>query len=168
LCGANAHRGKGLPSLKDDRPATDLHYRAGVLHEASGDIVRAVESGRCPLLLTGRTKHLQYFEAKLAGVAKNVFFLKGGMGKQQMHRSVPRGCPPRSVFRRPPPSRGTREDHRAKSCHRTRKPRKRRSELNRVAVGVYARRSSETGAGFPETGFRLFPNDRIQRSRSPA
>jgi superfamily II DNA or RNA helicase len=39
--------------------------------------------GRCPLLLTGRTEHLQYFAAKLAGVAKRVFVLKGGMGKKQ-------------------------------------------------------------------------------------
>ncbi len=49
----------------------------------ANDIVRAVESGRCPLLLTGRTEHLQYFAAKLAGVAKHVFVLKGGMGKKQ-------------------------------------------------------------------------------------
>ena len=47
------------------------------------DIVRAIESGRCPLLLTGRTEHLQYFVAKLAGVAKHLFVLKGGMGKKQ-------------------------------------------------------------------------------------
>ena len=45
----------------------------------ANDIVRAIESGRCPLLLTGRTEHLQYFAAKLAGVAKHVFVLKGGM-----------------------------------------------------------------------------------------
>jgi len=49
----------------------------------AGDIVRAIESGRCPLLLTGRTEHLQYFAAKLAGIAKHVFVLKGGMGKKQ-------------------------------------------------------------------------------------
>jgi superfamily II DNA or RNA helicase len=49
----------------------------------AGDIMRAIESGRCPLLLTGRTEHLQYFAAKLAGVAKHVFVLKGGMGKKQ-------------------------------------------------------------------------------------
>jgi hypothetical protein len=30
------------------------------------DIVRALKSGRCPLLLTLRTEHLQYFAAKLA------------------------------------------------------------------------------------------------------
>src|SRR5207247_8891092 len=49
----------------------------------ASDIVRAIESGRCPLLLTGRTEHLHYFAAKLAGVAKHVFVLKGGMGKKQ-------------------------------------------------------------------------------------
>jgi superfamily II DNA or RNA helicase len=49
----------------------------------ASDIVRAVESRRCPLLLTGRIEHLRYFAAKLAGVAKHVFVLKGGMGKKQ-------------------------------------------------------------------------------------
>jgi superfamily II DNA or RNA helicase len=63
----------------------------------AADIIRAVESGRCPLLLTGRTEHLQYFAAKLAGAAKHVFVLKGGMGKRQRRlaaealASVPEG-----------------------------------------------------------------------------
>ena len=47
------------------------------------DLVRAVESGHSPLLLTGRTEHLKYFETKLTGVVKNVFVLKGGMGTKQ-------------------------------------------------------------------------------------
>src|ERR1035441_10031523 len=34
----------------------------------ANDIVPAIESGRCPLLLTGRTEHLQHFAAKLEGV----------------------------------------------------------------------------------------------------
>jgi superfamily II DNA or RNA helicase len=49
----------------------------------AGDIVGAIASGRCPLLLTGLTEHLQYFAAKLAGVAQHVVVLKGGMGKKQ-------------------------------------------------------------------------------------
>src|SRR5258708_22700070 len=49
----------------------------------ANDLVRAIESERCPLLLTGRTEHLQYFAAKLAGAAKHIFVLKGGMGKKQ-------------------------------------------------------------------------------------
>jgi|HubBroStandDraft_1064217.scaffolds.fasta_scaffold02168_2 superfamily II DNA or RNA helicase len=54
----------------------------------ANDIVRAIESGRCPLLLTGRTEHLQYFAAKLAGAAKHVFVLKGGMGKKQRRETA--------------------------------------------------------------------------------
>ena len=48
-----------------------------------GDIVRSVESGHCPLLLTGRTEHLKYFATKLNGVVNNVFVLRGGMGRNQ-------------------------------------------------------------------------------------
>ena len=47
------------------------------------DLIRAVEAGRSPLLLTGRTEHLKYFAAKLNGAVKHVFVLKGGMGKKQ-------------------------------------------------------------------------------------
>ncbi len=47
------------------------------------EIVSAIEGGRSPLLLTGRTEHLQYFAAKLHGAVKHVFVLKGGMGKKQ-------------------------------------------------------------------------------------
>src|SRR5947208_1062167 len=54
----------------------------------AADMVRSVESGRCPLLLTGRTEHLQYFAAKLAGVAQHVFVLKGGMGKKQRRETA--------------------------------------------------------------------------------
>jgi superfamily II DNA or RNA helicase len=52
------------------------------------DIVRAVASGRCPLLLTGRTEHLQFFASRLAGVARHVFVLKGGMGKKQRRETA--------------------------------------------------------------------------------
>jgi superfamily II DNA or RNA helicase len=47
------------------------------------DLIRAVEAGRSPLLLTGRTDHLQYFAESLNGKVKYVFVLKGGMGKKQ-------------------------------------------------------------------------------------
>lgn len=49
----------------------------------AADLIRAVEAGRSPLLLTGRTEHLQYFAEKLNGTVKHVFVLKGGMGKKQ-------------------------------------------------------------------------------------
>ena len=47
------------------------------------DLLRAVEDRRSPLVLTGRTNHLKYLEIALAGKVKNVFMLKGGMGKKQ-------------------------------------------------------------------------------------
>jgi superfamily II DNA or RNA helicase len=47
------------------------------------DLMRALEGGRSPLLLTGRKEHLQSFAAKVEGFAKHVFVLKGGMGKKQ-------------------------------------------------------------------------------------
>ena len=53
----------------------------------AADVIRAVQAGRSPLLLTGRTEHLQYFAAKLNGTVKYVFVLKGGMGKKQ-RRSI--------------------------------------------------------------------------------
>jgi len=49
----------------------------------AADVIHAVENGRSPLLLTGRTEHLQYFAAKLDSTVKHVFVLKGGMGKKQ-------------------------------------------------------------------------------------
>lgn len=47
------------------------------------DLVRSVESGHSPLLLTGRTEHLSHFATKLRGVVKNVLVLRGGMGRLQ-------------------------------------------------------------------------------------
>ncbi|MBK7928679.1 MAG: hypothetical protein IPJ98_14660 [Bryobacterales bacterium] len=47
------------------------------------DVTRAVEQGRSPLLLTGRTEHLVPLEAALAGRVQNVIVLKGGMGRKQ-------------------------------------------------------------------------------------
>ncbi|MGC4050306.1 MAG: DEAD/DEAH box helicase family protein [Paludibaculum sp.] len=62
---------------------TALVDDAGRNEMIANDVERAIESGRCPLLLTGRTEHLQYFATRLAGAAKHLFILKGGMGKKQ-------------------------------------------------------------------------------------
>jgi superfamily II DNA or RNA helicase len=51
------------------------------------DLIEAVRRGRSPLLLTGRTEHLSYFEKRLSGVLSNVFVLKGGMGRKQRRAS---------------------------------------------------------------------------------
>jgi superfamily II DNA or RNA helicase len=49
----------------------------------AGDVARAVEQGRSPLVLTGRTEHLAHLEAALADRVRNVIVLKGGMGRKQ-------------------------------------------------------------------------------------
>jgi hypothetical protein len=54
----------------------------------AADVIRAVQSARCPLLLTGRTEHLQFFASRLAGIAKHLFVLKGGMGKKQRRETA--------------------------------------------------------------------------------
>ena len=57
--------------LVDDRARNELIV---------GDLLRAVQDGCSPLLLTARTEHLKYFETALASKVENVFVLKGGMG----------------------------------------------------------------------------------------
>ena len=64
-----------------------------------GDLLRAVQDGCSPLLLTARTEHLKYFETALDGHVEYVFVLKGGMGKKQRRliaeaiAAVPEGEP---------------------------------------------------------------------------
>lgn len=47
------------------------------------DLLKALDKGRSPLLLTDRVSHLEYFENRLKGFAKNIIVLRGGMGKKQ-------------------------------------------------------------------------------------
>jgi superfamily II DNA or RNA helicase len=77
--------GRGDASIQDI-------YAALVADEARNDaivrdVIRSVESGRSPLVLTGRTDHLSRLESALSGKICNVFVLKGGMGRKQ-RRSV--------------------------------------------------------------------------------
>jgi len=48
------------------------------------DILRAVEAGRVPLVLTERTGHVDEFAVRLSGFVKNIIVLKGGMGKRKL------------------------------------------------------------------------------------
>ena len=80
-----------LPSEQIDTTIQELY--AALANDSArnelivADLIRAVEDGRSPLLLTGRTDHLKYFETTLAGKVDNMFVLRGGMGKRQ-RRSV--------------------------------------------------------------------------------
>lgn len=47
------------------------------------DLLKALEARRSPLVLTERTEHLEELEKRLKGFAKNIFVLRGGMGKKQ-------------------------------------------------------------------------------------
>jgi superfamily II DNA or RNA helicase len=44
------------------------------------DVVRALEEGRSPILLTERKDHVEYFADRLARVARHLVILQGGMG----------------------------------------------------------------------------------------
>jgi superfamily II DNA or RNA helicase len=47
------------------------------------DLLKALEMGRSPLLLTERTEHLEWFAEHLKGFAQNIIILRGGMGTKQ-------------------------------------------------------------------------------------
>jgi superfamily II DNA or RNA helicase len=48
------------------------------------DVIRALEDGRSPILLTERRDHLEYFAGRLAGVARHLVVLRGGMGAKAL------------------------------------------------------------------------------------
>jgi superfamily II DNA or RNA helicase len=47
------------------------------------DILRALEDGRSPLVLTERRDHMDFLEERLGPVARNLIALRGGMGAKQ-------------------------------------------------------------------------------------
>jgi superfamily II DNA or RNA helicase len=50
-------------------------------------VIRALEDGRSPILLTERKDHLEYFATRLERVARHLVVLQGGMGAKA-HRAV--------------------------------------------------------------------------------
>jgi superfamily II DNA or RNA helicase len=69
------------PSIQDLYAAitTDLVRNMQI----AGDVVAAARNGRTPLVLTGRTDHLDRIRALISDQVAHVFVLKGGMGKRQ-------------------------------------------------------------------------------------
>ncbi len=47
------------------------------------DLIKALEMGRSPLLLTERVEHLEQFAEQLKGFAQNIIVLRGGMSSKQ-------------------------------------------------------------------------------------
>ncbi|MFN7924868.1 MAG: DEAD/DEAH box helicase family protein [Bryobacteraceae bacterium] len=81
-----------VPRLTDFRisgePTIQDIYAAMTTDEArnrsiADDVARAVEQGRSPLVLTGRTEHLAQLENALGDRVRNIVVLKGGMGRKQ-------------------------------------------------------------------------------------
>jgi superfamily II DNA or RNA helicase len=97
------HTGFRMPPELTDITIQDI-YRA-LIDDAprnamiSSDLVKAVQDGRSPLLLSSRVEHLNHFASKLDGLVENVFILKGGTGKKQRRilaealASLPDGAP---------------------------------------------------------------------------
>ncbi len=52
------------------------------------DVATAVREGRCPLLLTERTEHLQQLAAILSSEIKHVTVLQGGMAKKELRLAM--------------------------------------------------------------------------------
>lgn len=81
------HTGFRLPDAESDLGIQEICDR--LLSDESrnnlifDDLLKSLDQGRSPILLTNRTSHLEYFEQRLKGFAKNVIVLRGGMGKKQ-------------------------------------------------------------------------------------
>lgn len=76
-----------LPDSEGDLPIHELYDRIIADEQRNelvfDDLLKALDRGRSPILLTDRTSHLEYFERKLQGFVKNIIVLRGGMGKKQ-------------------------------------------------------------------------------------
>jgi superfamily II DNA or RNA helicase len=76
-----------LPSELSDPKIQDI-YSAIVIDKHRNelilnDLLKALEIGRSPLLLTERTEHLEWFAEHLESFAQNIIVLRGGMGPKQ-------------------------------------------------------------------------------------
>jgi superfamily II DNA or RNA helicase len=52
------------------------------------DVARAIANGRSPLVLSGRTDHVEWLGARLREHTERVFVLKGGMGSKQRAKTA--------------------------------------------------------------------------------
>jgi len=69
------------PTIQDVYSAMggDAHRNRMIIE----DVLRIVEQGRSPIVLTERTEHLQFLADEIAKTVPNVLEMKGGMGKRQ-------------------------------------------------------------------------------------
>ncbi len=74
--------------MKERVTISDL-YAALIDHFARNvmiieDVIESVQNGRCPVLLTERREHVEYFREAFEGRIDNLVVFKGGMGKKQL------------------------------------------------------------------------------------
>ena len=86
LLRATAFRLRG--DIAEERPPIQQVYAALAREEARNDLIfddvlKALEAGRSPLVLTARKDHAQGLAERLGRFARNVLFLRGGMGAKQ-------------------------------------------------------------------------------------
>ena len=72
----------------EDKPAiTDIYARMVQDAERNqmifDDVLKSLEKGRSPIVITERREHLEWFAERLSKFAKNVIVMKGGMGIRQ-------------------------------------------------------------------------------------
>jgi len=75
-------------TLGEEAPPIQSIYQLLARDEARNDLIfddvlKALDAGRSPVLLTERREHVTYFADKLKSFAKNVIVLQGGMGARQ-------------------------------------------------------------------------------------
>jgi len=75
------------PTTENELSVQEI-YSALIADEARNklildDILKSIEEGCSPILLTERREHLEYFSSQLTKVVKNVIVLRGGMGIKQ-------------------------------------------------------------------------------------
>jgi superfamily II DNA or RNA helicase len=68
-------------AIAEDQTRNDLIF---------DDVLKALETGRSPLVLTERRDHLEQLTQRFSGFSKNVVVLKGGMGKRQLKAALGR------------------------------------------------------------------------------
>lgn len=81
------HTPFGVPEESGEVPIQEIYNRLIVDEQRNelifDDLLKALDQGRSPILLTDRTSLLEYFEHRLQGFAKNIIVMRGGMGKKR-------------------------------------------------------------------------------------
>ncbi len=76
----------GVPGIQEiyGRLASDEARNTLILD----DVIRALEDGRSPIVLTERRDHLDFFAERLERVARNLVVLRGGLGEKQRRAAM--------------------------------------------------------------------------------